>query len=539
MLDRLKKIWKRIVEYWNKFNRKQKTIFISAASIIVIALIILYVAFSKTNSIIIRYCESASEATEVRDLLQGSGISSSIDESAGSYVVYIDENDEVDAKLVLGSNNISADGYSLSDALDSSFSDTESDKQNRYVAYLEDKFEDDLERIDGVKRADVNIKYSDASSTVFSEKQNASITAILELTKDMDDDVASNIGQLLATNVGSDNTNNVVVMDAKGNLLYSGESNQGGNSAASSYNQKFKQSIEKSITDNIKDAMLLTQVYTDIKVIPNMNINFDVVNSTDTNYTVPQGSDEGLKSYSYEVNSTGGISASGTPGTESNDQDTTYEITTGNGQSQEYSLRQYQWLQDSKITTTDKATGTINYDDSSVSVTAVKYNMIKEEDAESQGLLDNMSWEEYQAANSKPTEIQVADDDNFYSMISTGTGIPQKNIKIMAYSINVFYDAEGTSSSTSYVIQIILAVLIVLLLGFIVYRSTKPVTVAETEPELSVEDMLASTKEKQAPLEDIDLQDKSEARRAIEKFVDENPEAVALLLRNWLNDGWD
>lgn len=63
--------------------------------------------------------------------------------------------------------------------------------------------------------------------------------------------------------------------------------------------------------------------------------------------------------------------------------------------------------------------------------------------------------------------------------------------------------------------------------------------VEETEPELSVEDMLATTKENRQPVEDIDLQDKSETRVAIEKFVDENPEAVALLLRNWLNDGWE
>ena len=39
-------------------------------------------------------------------------------------------------------------------------------------------------------------------------------------------------------------------------------------------------------------------------------------------------------------------------------------------------------------------------------------------------------------------------------------------------------------------------------------------------------------------VDDIDMQDKSETRKAIEKFVDENPEAVALLLRNWLNDDW-
>ena len=60
-----------------------------------------------------------------------------------------------------------------------------------------------------------------------------------------------------------------------------------------------------------------------------------------------------------------------------------------------------------------------------------------------------------------------------------------------------------------------------------------------SEPELSVEEMLASTREnQQASVDDIDIQEKSETRKAIEKFVDENPEAVALLLRNWLNDDW-
>ena len=34
------------------------------------------------------------------------------------------------------------------------------------------------------------------------------------------------------------------------------------------------------------------------------------------------------------------------------------------------------------------------------------------------------------------------------------------------------------------------------------------------------------------------MSDKSETRQLIEKFVDENPEAVALLLRNWINEDW-
>lgn len=84
----------------------------------------------------------------------------------------------------------------------------------------------------------------------------------------------------------------------------------------------------------------------------------------------------------------------------------------------------------------------------------------------------------------------------------------------------------------------ILAVVIILLLVFIVFRTAAPVEVTETEPELSVEQLLATTKETQS-LENIEFDDKSEIRKMIEKFVDENPEAVANLLRNWLSDDWD
>ena len=58
----------------------------------------------------------------------------------------------------------------------------------------------------------------------------------------------------------------------------------------------------------------------------------------------------------------------------------------------------------------------------------------------------------------------------------------------------------------------------------------------EQEEELEVEDLLQSMQESE--LEDIDLTEVSETRKMIEKFVDENPEAVANLLRNWLNEDW-
>ena len=87
-------------------------------------------------------------------------------------------------------------------------------------------------------------------------------------------------------------------------------------------------------------------------------------------------------------------------------------------------------------------------------------------------------------------------------------------------------------------LQIILAVLIVGLLLFVVFKGIRPVDVTELEPELSVEQLLATTKENQT-MEDIDFSEVSEVRKMIEKFADEKPDAVAHFLRNWLNEDWD
>ena len=81
-------------------------------------------------------------------------------------------------------------------------------------------------------------------------------------------------------------------------------------------------------------------------------------------------------------------------------------------------------------------------------------------------------------------------------------------------------------------------VIMVSLLGYAIYRGTSPVEITEIEPELSVEDMLETTKVGQE-LDNIEFDGKSEERVVIEKFVDDNPEAVALLLRNWLNEDWE
>jgi flagellar M-ring protein FliF len=83
-------------------------------------------------------------------------------------------------------------------------------------------------------------------------------------------------------------------------------------------------------------------------------------------------------------------------------------------------------------------------------------------------------------------------------------------------------------------VQIILIVVILGLLAFVILRSMKREKQEAPEPELSVENLLESTPEEE--LNDIAVEDESEAKKLVGRFVDENPEAAANLLRNWLNE---
>ena len=177
--------------------------------------------------------------------------------------------------------------------------------------------------------------------------------------------------------------------------------------------------------------------------------------------------------------------------------------------------------------------------DSTIAVTLIQDVTYEEEQAQKLGYLDGTDWETFKSQNSQPVMLTV--DPTWTDIISKGTGIAPANISVVAYQKNSFVDKASTNilKQASFWIQLVLAAAILGLLIFVVIRSARPLTVEEKEPELSVEEMLASTRENQASVDDIDLQEKSETRKAIEKFVDENPEAVALLLRNWLNEDWN
>ena len=207
-------------DWWTKFSTKQKTLIISITAALMIALVILAVVMNQPKMVILAECENTKQASEVKNLLDGEGIKFKL--SSDGLTFQVKEKDEANASILLGSNEIPTTGYSLDKVFDGSFSTTESDKKKKYQLYLEDKFKSQLETISSVEEASVSLSIPEEDGTIISMNQETYASVILTLNNEMDDEQAVGIAKFIATEVGNDSTDNILIIDGSGNVLFSG-----------------------------------------------------------------------------------------------------------------------------------------------------------------------------------------------------------------------------------------------------------------------------------------------------------------------------
>ena len=157
MPEAIQNILTRIKEWWLKFTTKQKAIIISATAIVIVALVILAYVVTRPTWVTLISCTTAQQASTVKELLEGDNIEYQTSQDGMTYMVK--EEDQSNANILLGTNNIPAAGYSISDVIDGSFSTTEADKEKKYKLYLEEKFAKDLSALDNVESAEVTLKF--------------------------------------------------------------------------------------------------------------------------------------------------------------------------------------------------------------------------------------------------------------------------------------------------------------------------------------------------------------------------------------------
>ena len=537
MLDRLREIPQKILEWWNKFTTKQKTIIISVAAGVVVALAVLATILTRPQYEVLITCESTKQASEIISLLEGDNIPYQVTDD-GLVISVLKEN-VASATLLLGANSIPADSYSIESALGGGFSATESDKQKRYKLYQEEHLEEIMEAQAAVNKAYVTLSIPQNDGTLLSKEEEAYASVMLDLNEELGAGIADNFAKNIATALGNKTTENITIIDSNGNLLFSGaDAAANGSGTINTSNQiALKSEAERLVKQEVTQVLLGSNLYEDVKVATNLIFDFSTLNETEHTYTQADENGTNVLSHenTYEAEGTGGVA--GVPGTDSNNEETTYVMENGGNSNYSVAEESRDYLPSEKITDRVTPGGVIKYDESSIAITASHYVIYKESELKQQGALDGITFEEFVAGNSDMVKKDV--DEEMISLVSRATGIPAGNVSIIAYDVPIFQADENGAMSASDIAQIALIVIILALLAVVVFsslRREKPVI--EQEEELSVEDLLQTTQEQQPVLEEIELENKSEVRVAVEKFVDDNPDAAAALLRNWLNGDW-
>ncbi|MBP3468806.1 MAG: flagellar M-ring protein FliF [Lachnospiraceae bacterium] len=532
LLEWLKSLPKKFIDWWEHFTSRQKIALVCLAVGVITAFIILIVNLTKPQYISIYKAETPAEAQSALDLLAGAD-GMDYHTSEDGLEIFINKKNYTDANLLLGSNNIYTSAFTIDNVSEGGFSSTEADRNRRYIVYLEGMMEDTLETYTFVKEAQVQLNVPEDNGTLISQKKETSASVMLTLSDQCTRDASAAMARFIATALGNDSTEHVVIVDNQGNLLYSGSSESSAFGIASSQ-MALQEQYTDIIENNVRRIFLDTNSFSDVQVAANIVLDNSYTEKSSHTYNAPDGKEEGMLASrdTYNAQNSGGVS--GIPGTDSQ-VETGYEY-----ENQEYSNSlvsetSEDFLPDEYTTYQEIPAGAILYNQSSIAAVCINYKVLHEEDAKSQGLLDgDITWEQYKLNNNQ--RVRVETDEELYNLVSNATGINTSDISIIVYEEPFFVDKEGIDVETADILQIILILLILGLLAFVVLRSMRSVKAEEEEPEISIDDILKSTPVEN--LEEISPEEKSESRRIVEKFVEDNPEAAANLLRNWLSEDW-
>lgn len=523
----------RIVEFWNRYTARQKALFFSVVAAVIITLVALFAILNRTSYTRLATFDNSAQTAEAEALLQENGITHRVSDDALS--IDVDEKQIAEARLLLGQNGISATASSVDNdwLLNNSFSTTDSERKLKAKIKLEADMEADIKSMEGVSAASVTIDLPDTNSSIYNNEKSTSVSIMITTNSNFKAENVQGIAEYARTCVGNDDTNNITIIDKQGSLLFSGANS----SSALTSTLLVEQQVEEYYNSKLWNLMVNSGVYDDVSVSSNLDINISNKEVKNIKYYTNTDDDTGPKETYYyylaeNVDGTGGV-----VGTDANGEEITdYNLLDEANSESTLTLIKETYATSSTETKTVEPVGSVDLANSSLSLYLTKYAVYNEEELEEQGLLEDMTFSEYKQANSEP--VENLNPPEIISLLSKGTGIKEANIYVIERTVPIFYPKEKKSVPVQSILSIVLAVIIGLLLLFVVFRSMKAEEVVETEPELSVETLLATTKENQT-LDDIEFGESSASKSQIEKFVDENPEAVALLLRNWLNDEWE
>lgn len=419
------------------------------------------------------------------------------------------------AQVELSAAGIPKRNASYADAISSksTLGQTESDKTRQYIEFKSGEIASVLvNNSDAISTAEVFLNIPQ-SSGFFGEDKKSTASVKITPNGELTSAQINGIARFVANSVEGLDAKNVEVVDNNMKTLKDmDDSLVGGASTQYNLERQINNNKEKEITELLASQ---TADYDDVKVVPNLKLDFNSETSAaKTLEPVSDGQGATIsQSQSSEVLQNGSVQG-GIPGTDSNSgTNTQTSVSTGNGgtYNKSNSVTNFGWNE--KTTQQTKAIGQIDKNNSTISV-ILRYGRNIQQ-SPSQEIIDTVK-----------------------NQVSGATGLSLERIMVNSQKMTKQV-AQKSGINFGYALQqygsLGIAAILIALLAFAALSGSKKFKVGQLAGDIN----FGGNRKQDRTLEEIELEEKSEVKKQIDKFVKQKPEAVASLLRNWLGEDWE
>ncbi len=524
MANALTKLPSKILESFKKMSKGQRTRIIVLAVIILIIIISVSVVLNQKNYTVLYSGMQPSEAGEVLSTLTEMGVDA---KAQGDDTIMVAEDQADSVRMQLAAQGYPSSGSNFDIFQNASgLGVTEMEKQVYYKFQIQENLRQTILKMSKVDDAVINLDLGEDSSYVLSnDKKPATASVMLSLKngEKLNSSEVEAIAELVSTSISGMSTDDVRIVDSQMNLY-----SLGGDSETA--NVDTQMGLQNNVQQQLQSQVisLLTPVFGEQNVLAEVNVklNFDNKVTESVEFEPPASGTEGLMVSVKEL-----VEAIKTDGGTGN-----VAGIDANGTASEYLAA----LESDPNSSYYQVSQEANYE----------LNQTKTQIEEAKGKIEDLSVSV--VLNSNGAEDYT---EEVKQLVATAIGVQEDRVTVQMLPFQEAVDASDVSSAmelqqeimnnaqnaaTTRLMIIVATVLVVLIILFMIIRMFRK----KTEPEASVEYLADEVIIPGAiPVQDEpvevnieDLEGEDSKMSILEDYINKNPESVANLLRNWLNE---
>ncbi|CAH1203158.1 hypothetical protein PAECIP111891_02249 [Paenibacillus allorhizoplanae] len=522
MNENLLQYWEKVKQYWNRYNRTTKIIFIATVFLLVLTAAIISVNLSKTEYSLAYTELQPSDAANIKSYLDTAKIPYHL--SADGKSIEVPTSEVANVKLAVESQGLNKNGSLGFEVFSgsSSFGITDNEFKVKYLSAIQGELQQLINANQAISSSKVNISLPEEGPFLQQQAEKATASVVLQIKQgySLDQPKVDTIYNLVSHSIKNLPIENISISDQ--NLLsykFSGESNnaQLGNT---DINTQFRNDLQKNI-----NSMLGTMFGRDkVSVSVFTTMNFDQKKTKEQLVRAPNQVDQkGIEISLQEANESyqnKGADTGGVPGTGETD------------------VPGYPGASNTGNSNSEKNSKTVNYEVDRITNDIISTPYVVKDVSINVGIEPPVRDD----PNSLTTETKTAIQNALVNIVRTALADNkttytddelQKKVTVFAHSFARTSDTSATKTS-SYLTYGALALAALAIGAFIglAIRKRKKAAQQLIEQELNV----ASQKAELPTIDIENVTNDNQVRKQLETLARKRPEEFVNLLRTWLVD---